>query len=161
MFYCKKLKRYINLVLFYVGIMIDQPEKILGTIFARENSGYRAKHRQSYDFKDIAKQLPSHKDCRIKFSKGIDVYSCKKYLNQNFMEARYSPECIKNNRRVLDKIFKLTIEIQKIKSKNIFDNDIAGKLIRTKAIKILKSINLIEILLNSYQIQLVLKILVN
>ena len=63
---------------------------------------------------------------------------CKKCLNQNFIEARYFSECIKNNRGVSDRLFKLTTEIQKIKSKNIFDNIAAKKDKGYKDIKITK-----------------------
>ena len=121
--------------------MMDQPGKRNYFNFAGENSDYGAKFGHSCHFKDIANKLPSCEDCMQKLSMSIDVESCSKYLNWNVMNAECSKECIENNGGMAKRPCKLSLNIQKILSKSMFDKIIEGKVNKQTAMKMLKPLN--------------------
>jgi len=80
-YYYKNLRKYINITIHNVGMIMDQPGKRNYLNYARGNSDYRPKLSFSYNFKDISINLPSYKKYKNKLSKRIDENSCSIYLN--------------------------------------------------------------------------------
>ena len=109
-FYSKLHEKFINIVMYNGGIMMDQPGKRDYYNHAGGNSDYGAKFGWSCNFKDIYYKLPSCHDCEDKLSIGI-VDRCNNCYNWNFMNTEYSNECILNNGGIVKHSFKLTMKI--------------------------------------------------
>ena len=85
---------------------------LIGSLnYASRNSNYSVKFLYSCNFKDISSKLLLYEDCKLKLSKWIDINSYSKYLNWNFMNTTYWPECMKNNRGIATHPFKLILSI--------------------------------------------------
>ena len=155
-FYSTKLRKYISVVLFDVGIMMDQPGKRDYFNFAGGKGDYGAKFGYSCNFKDICNKLPSCEDCMSKLSASIDVDSCSKCLNWNFLNAEYSEDCLSKNAGMAKRPYKLSIATQKNLSKKVYDKVAEGKLNKQTAAKMIKPLNL-----NGNAVNLILESAIN
>ena len=81
LFYCANLKKFINVVLYNVGFIMDQLGKRNYINYVGGNSDYSTKFSWSCNFKDIKDQLPLCESYTKNLSKEIDIFSYLKCLN--------------------------------------------------------------------------------
>jgi len=141
LFYSSELKEFINVVLQPCGFMADQPGKRSYTNHAGGNSEYGGMWGYSCNVKDMYNDLLSCDECRKLMELGEDSEQCSKCLNWNFLNGRYSNECVKDNLKSATRPFKLTMELQEIKGKEIYDDIVYRELSKTDALKKLKPYN--------------------
>ena len=126
--YSKKHDSFVNVVLFLEFISMDQIEKRSYTLFAGGNSKFGATCAWSCCYDDIADRLVPCKRCNDKSLKGEDNKTCSKCWNWNISRAKYSKELVSSVGGFVTKPFKMTLKMQKVKSEEIFQAIVDGKL---------------------------------
>jgi len=141
LFYSKVLKQFISVVLYPCGFMADQPGKRYYSNHAGGNSDYGGVWGHSCNTKDLYDKLTSCEECRMHLKLGADTQECSKCLNWNFLNGWYSKECVKENLGTAARPFKLTMDMQEKKGKEIYRDIVHGSLNKTDALKKLKPYN--------------------
>ena len=141
LFYSSSEKEFLNIIVFPCGFMGDQPGKRFYLNHAGGNSEYGGRFGVSCNVKDIYYQLLSCEECERLLAIGVDSTNCSKCLNWELLNGTYSEECVEDNLNTATCPFKLTMERQDSKGREVCNDIVHNKLSKTAAFKKLKPYN--------------------
>ena len=130
-FFFASIDCYVNVGLFCVSSIYDQPQRRESNSFVGGNSLFGPLFSWSFNFRDVAEEMVSCDECSKKLSNGCDTLDCNVCYNWNINHnnIQYSEKAKDSINNYCTKPFKLCPRLQEEESKRIY-NELSDGIIR-------------------------------
>ena len=120
-FFFTSINLHVNVSLFCVSSIYDQPQRRESNSFVGGNSLFGPMFSWSFNFRDVSEEMVSCNECSKKLSNGCDTLDCNVCYNWNINhnKIQYSEEAKKLINNYCTKPFKLCPRLQEEESNRI------------------------------------------